>query len=133
MNRSVISCTVSLFIVSLASVSCKEPLGGGAYDVSLVRLLAEPTRFDSKRVLTSGFAYKIRGDYALFLTEADARYDVRLNSVTIELDTSEKIREFSGEYVSVVGEFEYLGDSNAILRGVKDVLIHPRLEEERSM
>jgi hypothetical protein len=99
--------------------------------VSLVRLLANPARFDSKVILTSGFAYKIRGDYFLFLSDADAKNYVRLNSVRIELDGNERIREFSGKYVSVAGEFDYLGDSNAILRGVKTVLVHPRPEEEQ--
>jgi hypothetical protein len=54
-------------------------------DVSLVSLIANPQRYDGKRVRTYGFAVFKFEEQALYLSEADAAHVMTLNATWIDL------------------------------------------------
>ena len=125
-----------LMLISILA-GCERPLGGGHYDVPLVRLLANPDEFDSKRVLTSGYLKFGVGGPKLFLSEGDAVHGVMANGVALAfsepLASDETLKSrVDSKYVAVTGLFKSVRMGDSILNDVDDVMVYSRKDEQQN-
>lgn len=126
--------TLVLVLLAIAP-GCERPLGGGHYDAPLVRLLANPDEFDSKRVLTSGYLWFGVDGPTLFLSEADAVHGVVSNGVALvfaeALAGDQTLRARADrKYVAITGLFENLGTGDMVLTEVDEVMVYSKKEGE---
>ena len=77
------------------------------FGVSLIELIANPTRYDGKPVQTSGYVVLGSHDGAVFVSEGDARNAVAENSVVLPLLDTALLRQFRkrSHYGVVMGTF----------------------------
>lgn len=99
-------------ILGVALLAClpstNEAGGGERITASLVRLLANPQPLHGKPVITFGFASSTHpGLLAVYLSEADAEYDTRVNAIWVdeqEIPLSLlPISRYDGQWIMVEG------------------------------
>ena len=135
-NRQILVFAILMLMLTSILGACERPLGGGHYDAPLVRLLANPNKFDSKWVLTSGYLRFGVGGPRLFLSEGDAVHGVMANGVALAFSESQMrdktLRSrVDGRYVAVTGLFKALGTGDSILNDVDVALVYsPKDGEE---
>jgi hypothetical protein len=93
---------VAVLLLLASGVTQQEPT------ISLVALIANPERYDHKRVVVSGFMYLQREYNALYIGKADFQHGQFKNSVYLLVanDMSERIYRLNGCYVIASGTFD---------------------------
>jgi hypothetical protein len=80
--------------------------------ISIIQLIANPDRFDGKRVEVGGYL-ELRDEYehSLFLDKSSLQSGMSANSVAVDLETSPTVimtraRQLNRSYVSLAGRFK---------------------------
>lgn len=125
----------SILVVAFAFTSAAD--GPLFSPVPLAALLASPKSYDSKPVQTSGYARETARGLFLFLTEGDAQHRLYLNAIALEVDQSkqegrELAGRIDGQFVSVTGRFDWLGEGALAMREVSSGVVHADAESEVS-
>ena len=86
----------------------------GPMIVSLVRLIAVPSEYHEKRVVTFGYLEFALEHQVLYLSKGDAEAGILANSICLSVgsEAADRVSALSGRYVEIDGTF----DANA-LRG----------------
>jgi hypothetical protein len=127
-------CGLALLAIGLPA-ACERPLGGGHHDTPLVRLLADPSTWHGKRVLTSGYlAYGFNGP-SLYLTPGDASHGVESNSIGLDFApeqlSDQKLRaRVDQQHVAVTGLFLQLPTGDLVLKDVGDIMVYSEKSTE---
>ncbi len=128
-------CGLALMAIGLLA-ACERPFGGGHYDTPLVRLLADPSSWHGKRVLTSGYlAYGFYGP-TLYFTPGDASHGVESNGIALDfapeqLSDQELRARVDQQHVAVTGLFRQLSTGDLILKDVGDIMVYSEKSAER--
>ncbi len=100
-------------------LACSSPIGGAVHTAPLVRLIVDGRAYDSKVVVTEGFAAIDHPGPALFLTKGSARHGLRANSILIDLtdlrDEPDRYQKYMDlldrNWVFLRGRFNYVAGS----------------------
>ena len=93
----------------IASLQARPASGAEFERVSLVQLLANPERYDVRKIEAAGLFVLREKQYALFLSKEDAENGISLNSIAVVLPSPEfkqdEVTQLDGKFVSVKGIF----------------------------
>ncbi len=134
--------SLSLILLTSVSGSPQDVPAESFFDpeVSIVHLVANPEKYDGKRVKVFGYLHVRFEDSALYLTKDDADHLIGANAVWVSYDPAAKLgrldgkeietrdvgdlRCFDGRYVMLDGIFSMKerGHMGSFSGGVKDVV-----------
>jgi hypothetical protein len=112
--KETIIAIISLLLLGCATISNQPVIASQAHDerkymqVSLIRLLANPERYDGKFIMVQGIAYfdSKYGINAIFLTRDDKRAGNGLNGLFVVFNpTLPKVDHLNEQYVLARGTF----------------------------
>ena len=109
---------VALFMAAIM-VACPCVVGQRDLSVSLIRLIANPEKYDGQVVIVIGFLRLEYEGNAIYLHEDDFKNQILENSVRIGI-TKETKHEFEGKnmhYVLVTGTFKAAQSGTSLLNG----------------
>jgi len=89
------------------SVTNSEPVSETVSLISIVKLIAEPDRFNGKRVQVIGFAHLEFEDNGIYLSKEDYEYALTMNGLWLSMSKLDlaKYKELSNSYLIVEGTF----------------------------
>jgi hypothetical protein len=110
-----------------------RPVAGVAFErVSLVQLLANPERYEARKIQAAGLFVYRQGQQALFLSKEDLENGVSENSVAVVLQNPQfkqaDLVQLDGKFISLKGTFNSRGVPDSPQRGREIVAV----EEVRS-
>ena len=103
------ACLISVFLI--ISATCCEAAEQRSreisYNVSIIRLIASPEKYDGKRVTVRGFLRLVFEGDALYLHREDYERSLVTNSIYVSLSDSQlnAFKKFDRQYVVVSGVF----------------------------
>jgi hypothetical protein len=107
--------------------------------VSLVQLLANPERYDGRKIQAAGLFVYREGQHALFLSSADAENGISQNSIAVVLQQAsykqDDLAQLDGKFISVKGAFNARGGAPESTGGTQSNARIPQIvaiEEVRS-
>lgn len=82
-------------------------LSESARPISMIRLIANPSAFDRRRVRIAGYLEHngLDRSVGLFLSEVDGRNRILSNSITLDKQSSTNLRRFMGKYILLNATF----------------------------
>jgi hypothetical protein len=79
-------------------------------NVSLVKLIATPEKYDGKRIQVIGFLHLEFEGNAIYLHQEDYKHSLSANSFWVsfssKLSTKKNMKKFSNRYVVIIGTFK---------------------------
>jgi hypothetical protein len=115
------ACLMALMLFAPAARSQPADAPPGFERVSLIRLMAEPEKYDGRRLQVAGFFVEEEEDYALYLSPDDAENGVSNGGIELNFHIGSKINPFTFDrynrkYVSLIGIFHVRAPSQWAMR-----------------
>ena len=106
-RRELVAAMVALFGQSFIWTSRLRASDEKAFGLSLIRLIANPSGFDGRRIGVTGYLANNGLDRALglYVSEVDARNFIISNSVDLRIEESASNKKLIGRYVTLAGTY----------------------------
>lgn len=106
LRNSVICLSAVVLLLCAARAEAGRLKGDGVEGVSLINLIATPSRYHHKKVRIEGFACVEFEGNALYLSRDDLNYLIPANAVWLKLDKDGPDRsQYNGKWVLIEGTF----------------------------
>lgn len=120
MKRVLLLLTMLLPCLPLWGIPVTGTEGAGTPEpVSIIRLIADPSRYDGRRVVTRGYLHIEFEGNALYLSRTDAEMHSTLNALNIAIPRGkeEEFRKLHGSYASLEGTFRMFPGGGRLFSG----------------